>query len=179
MSNTNQCSCSTTYTRTYNRALSDSECNSRCKAAGYDKGVSNGKTGTWSGTGSTCREADSAATSNFNNNSSYSTYCDCSDNPEPVKTWSAEAYTTNQGQGPGSLCPDTKGSLRYTNNCGTTKSITVTVRCAGSSVTNTYNVDVPTGQSEKALTFPSAPTSGGTTCPCSNVSMTGSGNGTC
>ena len=102
--------------------------------------------------------------------------CDCN---EPVKTWSAEAYTTSQGQGPGSLCPNTKGSLRYTNNCGTTKSITVTVRCAGSSVTNTYNVDVPTGQSEKALTFPSAPTSGGTTCPCSSVSMTGSGNGTC
>ena len=104
--------------------------------------------------------------------------CTCNE-PEPVKTWSAEAYTTSQGQGPGSLCPNTKGSLRYTNNCGTTKSITVTVRCAGSSVTNTYNVTVPTGSGNKDLTYPSAPTSGGTTCPCSNVSMTGSGNGTC
>ena len=108
----------------------------------------------------------------------FDTDCECN-NPEPVKTWSAEAYTTDQGQYPGSLCPNTKGSLRYTNNCGTTKSITVTVRCAGSSVTNTYNVDVPTGQSEKDLTFPSAPTSGGTTCPCTSVSMTGRGNGTC
>ena len=92
-----KCNCTTTYTRTYNRALSDSECNSRCKTAGYDKGVSNGVAGTWSGTGSTCRAADSAATSNFNNNSSYSTYCDCSNNPEPVKKGTIEVRNANQG----------------------------------------------------------------------------------
>ena len=97
MSNTNQCSCSTTYTRVYDRALTDSECSSRCKEAGYDKGVSNGKTGHWSGTGDTCKAADSAATSDFKSNSSYSTYCDCSNNPEPVKKGTIEVRNANQG----------------------------------------------------------------------------------
>ena len=176
VSNTNQCSCSTTYYRSGTFTVNTDHCNTAYGACDYGWGVS-GRQISASGSGSTCEAAREAMNADFYSKLQRSD-CTCNE-PEPVKTWSAEAYTTNQGQGPGSLCPDTKGSLRYTNNCGTTKSITVTVRCAGSSVTNTYNVTVPTGSGDQDLTYPSAPTSGGTTCPCTSVSMTGSGNGTC
>ena len=176
VSNTNQCSCTTTYYRSGTFIVNTDHCDKAYGGCEYGWGVS-GRQISASGSGSTCDAAREAMNADFYSKLQRSD-CTCN-NPEPVKTWSAEAYTTSQGQGSGSLCPNTKGSLRYTNNCGTTKSITVTVRCAGSSVTNTYNVTVPTGSGDQDLTYPSAPTSGGTTCPCSSVSMTGSGNGTC
>ena len=169
MSNTNQCNCSTTYTRTYNRALSDSECSSRCKAAGYDKGVSNGVTGTWSGTGSTCGAADSAATSNFNNNSSYSTYCDCSNNPEPVKTWSASASRYSIGT------TTVTANITYNNPCGTTKSITWSIRSDQGSTTYTDSKTdtVPTGSGSFRSTITTS------VAIAANVTVSGSAGGNC
>ena len=135
--------------------------------------MSNGVTGTWSGTGSTCRAADSAATSNFNNNSSYSTYCDCSNNPEPVKTYQASASVGTLSCSGGTNIGSIPYKVTYNNQCSSSKKLTVRAYCSGHYITK--DVDIPTGSS----TITGNITHSYPDCACNTVRVEGSISGNC
>ena len=130
-----KCSCSKTYTRSYDRAASDSECNSRCP----NGGTSNGTHIQASGTGSSCSAADSAATSAFVSklDSNYTAYCSCES-----KRWSASAKLkpiSCNGSGDADIRYSAEATVWYNNPCGVSKSITISysgVISAGSSTQN-------------------------------------------
>ena len=169
-----KCSCSKTYTRSYDRAASDSECNSRCP----NGGTSNGTHIQASGTGSSCSAADSAATSAFVSklDSNYTAYCNCES-----KRWSASADLkpiSCNGSGDADIRYSAEATVWYNNPCGVSKSITINYSGVISAGSGTQNKSTTaTIPASGTGTFSVSLSPGG--WKCDTLSASGSGGGEC
>ena len=94
VSNTSQCSCSTTYHRSGAFTVSIAHCNKAYGGCAYGWGVS-GRRISASGSGSTCDAAREAMNDDFYSKLQRSD-CTCN-NPEPVKKGTIEVRNANQG----------------------------------------------------------------------------------
>ena len=168
MSNTNKCSCSTTYYRSNTFTVGTAHCDkwsvdhggSGCQ---YGWTVS-GRQISASGSGSTCAAAGDAMNDDFYSKFDFDTDCECN-NPEPVKTGSARASND---------LPSSSGSQGYVNvtvnaqnGCSSSKTLTV-YACCNSTCVSGGTVVVPANSpnwtsGSKKVTFRSS-------CSNSNIS---------
>ena len=174
VSNTNQCSCSTTYYRSGTFTVNADHCDKAYGGCAYGWGVS-GRQISASGSGSTCDAAREAMNADFYSKLQRSD-CTCN-NPEPEPTYYVFGEASVDQDRLGCSGATNIGSIpfkvRYWNMCNASRHMIVHASCSGRSFEQEISLLPGHSESSPGTYTGNIIVSGVGTCACNTVSVTG------